>query len=260
MDVPALLSAERAVDRVAAVARVALSQRAPRDVCPTYLSALDRALREEPPPYGTDDYSDVYHAASANGQWLAISLITNAEREGDGATRLWSLAACSIDSEEQQLLKRHAVDESSHALAYLALLDLSFPDAVAPSFRSDLKRLSPGYSIKQQPFPVDGSPYARAPSIDDYIQMNIAEIRTTIHHTMQRSALATHCPASNLPRVTKILDSLLRDELSHVAYTAVLIERKAECVDPGAFQALFSKRLRDFNRITNEEVSQRKFD
>lgn len=260
VDIGASLTAERPEDRIIAVARTALAQREPPAECPVYLGLLARALSEEPPPYGEASYEEIFHGASADGQWLAISLITNAEREGDGATRLWSLAACSPEGEEQQLLKRHAVDESSHSLAYLALLDLAFPGAVAPEFRKELNQLSPGYAMGKTLVARPGSPYARVPSIDDYMQMNIAEIRTTLHHLMQRQALAVHCPPENHPKVLKILTSLLRDELSHVAYTAVLIEDKAQRADPAAVQALFSKRMRDFNDITKVELSQRKFD
>jgi hypothetical protein len=253
-DIYALLSARRPEDRVAAVAKAALSQHSPSVECPLYFAALNTALRKEPPPFGTDAYADIYRAASADGQWMAISLITNAEREGDGAKRLWSLAACCDDAKEQQLLKRHAVDESRHALAYLALLDLSFPDAVAPAFRSQLNALSPGYAMEQQLFAVQGSPYAKAPTIDDYLQMNIAEIRTAIHHIMQRPALAALCPADNLRRTTSIQEALLRDELHHVAYTAVLIERKARDAEPNEISKLFCKRFSDFNNITSEEA------
>jgi len=256
----ALLTAKQPVDRILAAATAALEQNTPRVECPRYFATLNKALQEEPPPFGKQRYADIYHGASAHGQWLAMSLMVNAEREGDGATRLWSLAACSVDDEERQLLKRHAVDESGHALAYLALLDLCFPGAVSPSFRLELDQLSPHYTLKQRLFAVEGSPYARTPSVDDYMQMNIAEIRTTIHHLMQRSALAAHCPAKNAPQATRILDSLLRDELSHVAYTAVLIDRKARGAEPDAFQAQFCKRLRDFNRITREELGQLIFD
>jgi hypothetical protein len=245
---------------VTLIARAALSQRSPRVKCPIYFEALERALQEEPPPFATKAYSDIYRRASEDAEWMAISLITAAEREGDGAKRLWSLAACSVNEEEQRLLKRHAVDESKHALLYLALLDLSFPNAVEPSFRSELRQLSPGYTVEQQLFAVEGSPYSRTPSIDDFLQMNIAEIRTTIHQAMQRQALNKHCPTNNLPRITRILDSLRRDELSHVAYTAVLIEQKAQGVEQSRVSALFCKRLRDFNDITTQELGEKIFD
>ena len=242
-------------ERVAAVARAALA----RLDCPQYLSALDNALIEEPPPFGTDAYADIYCEASQDGQWMAVSLITNAEREGDGAKRLWSLGACSDDENEQQQLKRHAVDESRHALAYLALLDLTFPDATSPAFRKELNALSPGFSMDQPLCAVEGSPYAKLPSIDDFVQMNIAEIRTALHHLMQRPALATHCPPDNRSRARSIQQSLLQDELYHVAYTAALIERRAQSGRLNLAE-LFTRRFHDFNLITLEELGDRRFD
>jgi hypothetical protein len=254
MDVQNLLNAAPSINRVAEVARCALSERKPRTDCPRYFAALDSALAEGTPVFATQSYAEIYRAASASGHWLAVSLITNAEREGDGAKRLWSLAACCHEDEEQQLLKRHACDESKHALAYLALLDLAFPGAVTPEFRTELDQLSPHFSMEQELRAVPGSPYAHTPSTDDYMQMNIAEIRTTIHHLMQRQALTAHCPAKNMPKTRKILDMLLRDELSHVAYTAVLIEQKTESRNRGEVEAQFSKRLHDFNRSMSEEA------
>ena len=254
LDVYEQLSAARPTDRVLAVARAALGQHGAGVDCPVYMAAIESALDEEPPPFGTDAYADIYHTASSDGQWMAVSLMTNAEREGDGATRLWSLAACSSDSRERQLLKRHAVDESRHALAYLALLDLCFPAAVTPSFREELNRLSPGYAMRQKLLAVEGSPYAKAPTIDDFLQMNIAEIRTAIHHLMQRPALAAHCPPESRSRTTMIQQALLRDELNHVAYTAVRIEQLTQSATPREIDRLFAKRFRDFNRITSEEL------
>ncbi|MGO8600885.1 hypothetical protein [Rhizobium ruizarguesonis] len=260
MDVSDLLNAEPKPIRVEQVARAALFDGRRDDACPNYLSALHEALAEEPPPFGTRAYSDIYHDAASDGRWLAVSLITNAEREGDGATRLWSMAACSPDKHEQLRLKVHAVDESRHALFYLALLDFAFPGMTDPLFRRELRNLSPHYSMRMEPFPVPGSPYAKAPSIDDFVQMNIAEIRTTIHHLMQRPALSMHAPAQNKDGITPILDSLLCDELRHVAYTAKLIERHSQRAAQPDLRALVCKRLRDFNQITNEELGNLAFD
>lgn len=253
-DVYVRLKDEPMAELVGAVARVALTERAPEEPCRAYLEAVEGAVAAEPPPFGTDAYRDLYRHASANPTWLVLSLARNAQREGQGATDLWSLAACAPDGDEQQLLKRHAVDESRHAKVYLALLDLAFPDTVEPSFRAQMDAFSPDYALAQQPRPVPGSLYAKAPTVDDFVQMNIAEIRTTIHHLMQRAAIEQHCPAANLPRVTKLLGSLLRDELGHVAYTAVLIERKAAALGPGGAARLYRRRLRDFNRITDDEM------
>lgn len=260
MDVDALLNTDAFSGRVALAASVALAHCNPGVECRLYFEALARALEDEPPPFDTAAYADIYNDASVSGQWMAVSLISNAEREGDGAKRLWSLAACSDDVKVQRLLKCHAVDESRHALFYLALLDLTFPNGVDPAFRQELNKLSPHYSLSQELFAVEGSPYAKKPTIDDFLQMNIAEIRTTIHHIMQRPAISRHCPADQQARITSIQDSLLRDELKHVSYTAVLIEGIARDFTMDQISTLFRRRFRDFNQITLEELGDKAFD
>lgn len=253
-----LISAEASSDRVAKIARTALNGAGDQEY-PAYFAALDSALADELPPFGTRAYSDLYFGAAADARWMAVSLMTNAEREGDGATRLWSLSACSRNEDEQLLLKVHAVDESRHALFYLRLLDLAFPGETDPAFRLELQKLSPRYSLRMESVAASGSPYARAPSIDDFIQINIAEIRTTIHHLMQRSALSAHSSLKNHAQIVKILDPLLKDELRHVAYTARHIEYLAQVEAGIDLKSLFRKRLRDFNKITSEEVGKELF-
>lgn len=257
-----LLHAPAERGRVGLVARASLAGRTSDSAFSRYLAAVDTAVDAHPPPFDAPRYSAIYEQASADGHWLAISLMTNAEREGDGAKRLWSLAACATDPAQRALLKKHAVDESRHALAYLTLLDLVFPGAVTPEFRAELDTLSPKFSMKQDVEAVPGSPYARVPELDDYVQMNIAEIRTTLHHLMQRHALQAHCPEDHWPRVQRVLDSLLQDELDHVGYTAELIESLggADATGTDRMRALYAKRLDDFNAITRDELERLVFD
>ncbi|MGO7345484.1 hypothetical protein ACC713_35025 [Rhizobium johnstonii] len=246
-------------NRVASIAQVAVSQYGGGDRYNAYLSAFAEALEYEPPPFDTENYSLMYHSSALDPRWLATSILTNAEMEGDGARRLWSLASFTADAEERALLKRHAVDESKHSLLYLALLDLAFPNAITPEFRRELKQLSPGFGMHKELYPIEGSPYARAPTIDDYLQMNIAEIRTTVHHLMQRHVIRAHCPEENLPQVMQVMESLLDDELAHVGYTAMLIDRNAKRIAGDRVSSLLRKRLRDFNAITTEELGQSAF-
>jgi hypothetical protein len=255
-----LLGREPSIDLITSIAAVALGRYGPATGAPRYLAGLDEALRCEPPPFGTREYGQIYRSLSAEPRWMGISLITNAEREGDGSRRLWSLAACSLDQRHRRLLKRHACDESRHALIYLALLNLAFPGAVSREFGIELRQLSPGFTLRMPLFPVPGSPYAKVPTIDDFLQMNIAEIRTAIHHTLQRPALAEHAPSWSLEKITKLHDSLLADELRHIAYTAALVDELGRDADPDRLAGLFRKRLRDFNTITNEELGGNVFD
>lgn len=260
MDEETLMGADPSRGRVGLIAREALRQSNLLNECPTYLAALDQALVNEPPPFDTEQYSHIYSQASRDMKWMAISLIANAEREGDGATRLWSLASCSDDTDEQLQLKIHAVDESRHATFYLTILDLTFPTMVSASFRQELNKLSPGFTMNQTLAPIEGSPYAKKPTIDDFLQMNIAEIRTTIHHIMQRPAIARHSPESVHRRIASVQTALLHDELRHVSYTANLIEQRAREISFEQLSGLFSKRFRDFNRITTEELGNTVFD
>lgn len=227
---------------------------------PIYERALRRACKANPPPYGQAEYGELYREAAIDPGWLAVSLVTNAEREGDGATRLWSLAACTEDAFHAAGLKRHAIDESNHSKMYLRLADLVFPDAIAPELRAQLHVLSPGYTRTMEPAAVAGSPFSHAISLDDLIQMNIAEIRTTVHHLLQRPMLLEHAAPGRRGTVERLLNTLLRDEVAHVAYTAKLIEHHVSHVGPEAVMRLFAERLQDFNDVTRAELQRQVFD
>ena len=227
---------------------------------PAYEQSLIDACEEFPPPFGTSEYGDIYREAAADPGWLVVSLITNAEREGDGAQRLWSLAASTRDPELAAKIKRHAIDESNHSKVYMTLADLVFPGAIESNFRAQMDVLSPGYTPVMSPIPKDGSPFAHSITLDDLIQMNIAEIRTTIHHMLQRPMLRAFCPPPSYPRVRQLQRGLLRDEIKHVAYTAELIEDHAAAIGAAEVRHLFRERMKDFNEVTRTELESRVFD
>lgn len=255
----ALVKCKGANEEFAAIAQQALEVKAPNQACDGYFSTVELAAAAAPPPFCTDQYKEIYHKYSANSRWLATSLMANAQREGQGATDLWTLAACAEDQLEQSLLKQHAIDESRHAEMYLLLLDLNFPGLVDEVFRKEMNGLSPGFSKEQTLQPFINSDYAKNPTIDDFVQMNIAEIRTTFHHLMQRQALEQHCPPENIEPSRKVLDSLLQDELGHVAYTAHLVEKKMCEMGMHKLEVLYTRRLKDFNQITISEFGNRIF-
>lgn len=258
-DVGDLLEADETSERILIAAEAALSEAGLAGRCPNYLGALQIALRDDP-PYGGRAYCDAYRAASKDRRWMVASLLTNAQGEGEGATRLWSMAACAADAEIRELLKQHAVDESGHALFYLSFVDLALPGSISPEFRAELRQLSPGYSMAHDLFVVEDSPYGRPPTIDDFIQVNIAEIRTTIHHLLQRRALVAHADPEVHPRLMKTLNRLLHDELRHVGYTARLIETLSAAVSQDRLVRLFCKRFSEFNELTVEQLGKGVFE
>jgi rubrerythrin len=222
---------------------------------PAYRRALVRAFERFPPVFGRRAYADLYRRNARDRDWVALSLATFAEGEGDGAERLWDMAASTPHADVARQLRWHAIDEARHSRGYVTLLGLIFPAAVDEELLAQLKRLSPGYTRASPLRARRGSPYARAATVDEIIQMNLAEMRTRIQHLFQRPVLLAYCPAQQRPRVRRILDSLLHDETRHIAYTARLIERTAQQSGLEPVMELMHERLRDFNELTEAELA-----
>jgi hypothetical protein len=225
-----------------------------------YRDALITACRKAPPPFGTKDYDKIYRDVAKDPGWIAISLIQNAQGEGEGSEHLWDLAACTPDVRLAAQVKAHAIDESRHAKAYVAMLDLTFPGVVDNEFHAQLTLLSPGYNQRSPLEPHEGSPYASPITLDDLIQMNIAEMRTLVHHHLQRPMLLGHCAPERRRRLARLHDSLRLDEVRHIAYTAALIEEFAQRGEAGAVKRLMQERMSDFNAITNEDLGRSVFE
>jgi hypothetical protein len=225
---------------------------------PVYQKALVIACAAFPPPFGSKGYGDLYRSSASDPNWVALSLIAAAQSEGEGARHLWDMAACTPDSEVARQMQRHAIDEARHSRGYVTLLGLIFPEAVDEEVQVRLRRLSPGYNENSILSPTKGSPYAYPATVDELIQMNIAEIRTRIYHHLQRHVLLDrYCGTEQRPRVRQILDWLLTDETRHIAYTASLIERDAQALGSERVIELMKERVKDFNEITEEEVARR---
>jgi len=225
-----------------------------------YQQALIVACTKAPPPFGMKRYGDIYRDAAIDPYWMATSLMTNAHREGEGAGQLWDLAACTSDARVAGHIVQHAIDESRHARAYIAMLDLAFPGAVNEEFHAQLTTLSPGYTRLSPRQPHEGSPYAHPITLDELIQMNIAEIRTRVHHLLQRPMLLAHCSPERRDRLERILDVLLADETRHIAYTAALIEEFARDGEAESVKRLMQERLSDFNTITIDDLGRNVFE
>lgn len=225
---------------------------------PTYQRALAAACTACPPPFGRKEYGDLYRSSATDPDWVALSLLTAAQSEGEGARHLWDMAACTPDAEIAVQMQQHAIDEAHHSRGYVTLLGLIFPEAADEELRTRLCSLSPGYTWNSLLVPRAGSLYAYPATVDELIQMNIAEIRTRIYHQLQRPVLLDQfCKANQRPRVRQILDWLLVDETRHVAYTARLIERAAQASGSEQVTDLMRERVKDFNELTEEEIAQK---
>ena len=231
-----------------------------REAGPYYSDALVTACRKAPPPFGTRKYEKIYRDVARDPNWMAVSLIQNAQGEGEGSGHLWDLAASTPDPRVAAQVKAHAIDESRHAKAYVAMLDITFPDVVNNKSRVQLASLSPGYTQRSPLEPHADSPYASAITLDDLIQMNIAEIRTLVHHIIQRPMLLAYCAPERRRRLALLHDRLRVDEARHIGYTATLIEELAQRGKADAVNRLMQERMSDFNAITNEDLGRGAFE
>jgi hypothetical protein len=240
-----------------AVARATLRALAEHGVpaLPSYRRALVSACEKYPPAFGKKAYADFYRRQARNPDYVALSLATNAQGEGDGAEHLWDLAASTPDREVARQIQQHAIDEARHSRGYVTLLELIFPRQVDARLVARLKKLSPGYTHKSPLKANKRSAYARAATVDEFIQMNIAEMRTRVQHLFQRPVLLRYTRPAQRARVRRILDSLLRDETHHIAYTARLIERAAQSAGAARVVDLMHERMRDFNEITEGDLA-----
>jgi rubrerythrin len=216
-----------------------------------YRTALESACETSPPPFGLAWYGDLYRECAADLEWLARSLIENAEKEAFGSSKLWEFAGRISDPEVSEAVRRHAVDESRHAKYYISLLQLAFPKCATPEEFSRLKAISPGYRRSDVPPRTKGAAYLSV--LDELIQMNIGEIRTLVNQLLMAPVLELVCPESNRERLRKLLDSLRNDERLHILYTARLVEG-ASIKHENFVQETMSSRLAEFSQITKEEV------
>jgi hypothetical protein len=221
--------------------------------CPRYIETLGDGLWHEPPPCGTRMYEMMYRTAAADPQWMAMSLISGADRDGRRSRSIWRLASASTDDGEREQLRAHAVDESRHALANVALLDLAFPGAIDDVFRAQLENLAPRYDIDTSPTGEVSQPRPGRTPFDELVLLNLAELRAALLQTLQHPMLMEHCEIANLARANDELRGLLSDELRHIASTARRIEGYMADLAPVKVRARFQTLMRAFNDSCAEE-------
>lgn len=219
---------------------------------PAYADALRAACRAAPPPFGEVWYAKRFRQLALDPQWIAESLVRNADVEGEGARKIWLLAARTPDRDVAELVRRHAIDESGHALAYVALTRALCPDAMSSREWRALGALSPRYRPGDRP--PRRRPARMDQVLDELVQMNLGEIRTRVNQMLMIPVLAACTPADRRPRVMRTMRALLGDETRHIAYTARVLERA--CTEgAGAFvRATMATRLAEFNALTRRQV------
>lgn len=220
---------------------------------PHFEALLNSAFETYNVPFGQAWYGELYREKARDPQWLATSLVLNAEKEGEGARRLWEMAASTADADAADQVRRHAIDEARHAKIYIGMLDTLFPGCADDELRQHLDSISPGYSLQDSPARADAL-MDFSYTLDELIQMNMGEIRTRINQLMLEPVALAHCHPAGRHRVSRMLKSIINDETKHIFYTAALIERAAQNGHGGLVRDIIFGRLAQFCELTLEEV------
>jgi hypothetical protein len=180
---------------------------------------------------------------------------SNAVAESAGSKGLYDLWTLVRDSSQiEEGIKSHFRDESRHSRLFLHLAKLAFPnyltDAQYENERKNLFDSTTAPLIKNER--VAGIEYL----LDNLIQMNIGEIRTRAHMFMIGPVLTALSPRGNQEKVDGILSGLVFDEVTHIGYTAQLMEEFCRSGHKALISELYKRRLRDFNSYTIEQTRQ----
>jgi hypothetical protein len=79
---------------------------------------------------------------------------------------------------------------------------------------------------------------------------NIGEIRTRLHVHLFAPIVYGLTPATNKEAVRRLFEGLVRDEVRHISYTALLMEQWAQGGAATLIRQLYAGRLHTFNKIT----------
>lgn len=220
---------------------------------PNFEAILNSAFETYDVPFGKAWYGELYREKARDPRWLATSLILNAEKEGEGARRLWEMAACTADADTADQVRRHAIDEARHAKIYIGMLDTAFPECADGELRQYLDSISPAYTLQDSPERGD-TLMDFSYTLDELIQMNMGEIRTRINQLMLEPMVLAHCRPAGRPKISRMLKSIINDETKHIFYTAALMEKAAQNGHRELVRDIMFTRLSQFCELTLEEV------
>lgn len=218
---------------------------------PLYWAALCAACEQAPPPYGEAWYGDLFRHHARDLDWLVRIIELNAKKEADCARQLWEFSTRIEDGSIRKRVKSHAIDEARHASFYVSLLQLMFPEDISDEYAQSLRTYVPKFDRNDDTINPERIASKQA-ILDEIVQMNIGEIRTLVNQMLMRPMVDVLTPETNRERALKLIDGLGDDEVSHIAYTADIIDEMDEC---DWTHRIMKARLDEFNGITRSELN-----
>ena len=180
-------------------------------------------------------------------------VLANAHAESAGSKGLHALWQSVRGLQEvEDGVERHFRDKSRHSRLFLHLTNLTFPAQFSErDVETEKLKLFDATSASTE----KAKRSADLPILlDNLVQMNIGEIRTRAHMFMIGPVLTALAPSRNEEAVDGILSGLVYDEVSHIGYTACLMEEWCRDGHKRLISDLYATRLTDFNKYTIEQT------
>ena len=223
--------------------------------CPCYFSSLAGATRDNPLPVQTDLYADLYRTASADRQWIALSIVFALERAALRSQEFFEAADNADCHQDRMTLDRCGSRALRRSEALLKLLDVTVPNELSPSFRTELESIASapaGKRLEEKGQPAADRGPARFPRL--FVELNICELHTALQHIMRHEALSSHLSRQAVARAEAISQEILLSALQNIHDTALTIEEFAEIIPTKDFQRMLCQGMSHVWSATSEEA------
>jgi hypothetical protein len=226
------------------------------DDLPHYSDALRVAFADVEPVFTRRRYAEFFwQCATRVPGYVPRVILANGPAEGEGSQKLFELwRSVHSNREVEHGVLKHAVDESRHSRLFVRLTEAAFPEFLSEEAGARFEATLP--DIRRKPRVKAPMPIPTDHVIDHLVQMNIGEIRTRLHMHLFAPIVFGLTPRDDRTKTRRILDVLVRDEVRHIGYTAVLMEAWARDGADDLIKRLYAGRLRTFNRITVEQTEE----
>jgi hypothetical protein len=219
------------------------------DDLPFYSDALEGALKSVNPVFVREEYAEFFwNCAKTLPGWIQTVFVQSAVAESIGSKNIFSYWQSVHGNEEAETgLLLHARDEARHSRIFLALVDLAFPEFLPAEDRRDIEN-----SLNIIP----ANPQKRSTAIPEPIllnylaSVNIAEIRTLINLHLLGPIFYSFASDKNKNKVMKLLQSLQKDEVTHISYTAALINSAGRDTGGLPLEEMYKKSLSEFSEYS----------
>lgn len=222
--------------------------------CVRYTDMLTRATSLVNPLFFQPSYSKFFSGCCLTiPGWIPRVLMGCAASESRGAANLLAMwTQVNFNREAEDGILTHALDEARHARMFLRVLGLSTPASYSAEAIEKVSRSLTTIRKADQCKSEDQLPEDHL--IDYMVQINITEIRTRIHLRLLAPVYYNMATNDVREEIAGLANRFEGDEVSHIAYTAKLINSWLAETHSTAISDLAVKRLAAYNTHTIEHT------